>query len=110
MEKPAGYVMNRANLESGLHSATIVARSVDVPSIAEDITYTISLIGFDAVEFEGVKPQVSARWSSVDPTLKLIPFEIGRTVSVHVIRQDISIDMHIETAEIPSFGPCGGAS
>lgn len=100
--------MNIANLESGLHSATIIARSVAVPSLAGAISYTISLIGFDAVEFEGVKPQDAARWSSADPTLDLIPFEVGRTVAVHVIRQDATILVYLETAEIPDFGPCEG--
>ena len=102
--------MNLANIESGLHSATITARSVGAPSLAGAITYTISLIGFDAVEFEGVVPQAAARWSSADPTLELIPFQIGRIVSVHVISQDSVTEVHLETVEIPSFGPCDGDS
>lgn len=102
-------------LKSGLYSGTITARSASAPSPASSITYTVAINEFgQSVTFAGVSPQASSRWSSYIPsdgeTVNLIPFEVGRMVSVHIIRLGSSVQATINDAEFPEFGPCDGAA
>lgn len=98
-------------LQTGVYTARIIARSVGVPSPADAITYTVGVnIGSGVVEFQDVSPQDSARWSSYMPTIgdppKLIPFKIGRLVTLHVQVTGAQTQMFIGDAEIPEFDGC----
>lgn len=99
-------------LKSGLaYTGTVTARSASEPSPADALTYTVVIDAFgQSIPFEGVSPQPSARWSSYMPTggevPNLIPFEIGRMVTVHLTQQGPNYRAVINDAEIPEFGPC----
>jgi len=97
--------------KSGVYSATVVSRSVNVPSPADAITYGVAVrIDGQTVEFNGVKPQASARWSYYIPddgeVVNLVPFEIGRIVTLHLFVQGTTKRMYIGDAEFPEFKGC----
>ena len=100
--------MNTNDIQSGMYSGIITARSVDDPSPADAITYTVVINALDALELENVTPQESARWSAFDDSLNLVPFEVGFVVGVHLIVMESEIQVYIADREFPESGACEG--
>lgn len=102
--------MTRSFEESGVYVGKIVERSVEEPSHADDIYYTIEiLMDTGVVRFEGVIPQKESRWSEV-AELDLTPFAIGQRVVVGVSRFGSEEYIDIMTEEKPHMGPCSEVS
>lgn len=105
--------MRVSSIQSGLYTGYILARSVDVPSPADDIKYTVGInIASGVIEFENVVPQDDARWSSYMPADMggelpfLNPFPVGHRVPLHIERQGETLTVYIDRGEIPAFGGC----
>lgn len=99
---------------SRLVIGVITARSVDVPSLADAIFYTVEVDdGAGQPEsYANTVPQQAARWSTFDPTLELVPFEVGQRVMVGITTSGSSQYTEIMQSELPKRGPCkesGGA-
>ena len=105
--------MKISTIQSGLYTGYILSSSVEVPSAAADITYTVGInIANGVVEFENVAPQEAARWSAYMPVgtngevPQLYPFPVGHRVPLHVERQGETLTVYIDRGEIPAFGDC----
>ena len=97
--------MNSYKLNPGIYSAIIIDRSTDDPG--RNITYDVALaIGKGEVTIQNVAPQAELRWSTIDPTLDLVPFPIGTRVTVHISPNGAGSDVLIETSELPYIGEC----
>lgn len=101
-------------LPNGVYSAIVTERSVDVPSPADAITYTVKVnMESGSVPFPGVSPHPSKRWTSYMPVdvngelPNLNPFPIGTPVILHVQRLGESrAQVFIGEGEVPAFGGC----
>lgn len=101
------------DIPSGIYTGLIIDRSSEVPAVASDLFYTVS-INYEggAVDVPGVAPQESARWTSYMPIddngepPDLYPFPLGHRVPIHVERQGDTLRFWIDRGEIPTFGGC----
>jgi hypothetical protein len=105
--------MSSKQLQSGVYTAMIEASSVAVPSVAEDITYTVAVnVAGGVVRFEGVSPHPSKRWTTYMPlgpngeVPRLNPFPLGAPVVLHVQVVGQKRIMTIGEGEVPAFGGC----
>jgi len=95
----------RDRLKAGVYSGIVIARSSEEPG--RDHTYTVSIdLPGGSVEFEGVAPHPSLRWSTFDPTLNLVPFELATPVVVIARGAEQSLTLTLNTYELPEAGPC----
>jgi hypothetical protein len=100
-----GSGMAKGGIRPGMYVGTVTARSTGEPS--RTITYTVAVQGPNgAIEFQGVQPPDAGRWTSFDPTLRLIPFEVGRDVVVLAKSVAGSIEISLGTFELPDHGAC----
>lgn len=99
-------MMRRSKLHPGTFTGLVKARSGSEP--ARDHLYTIGIQvpGGSEIVFEGVAPDPRKRLSRQEPTLNLVPFELGETVIVHVIGSTNSLSAIIGEGEQPFLGPC----
>jgi hypothetical protein len=106
--------MNIDGIQSGLvHTALITARSVEVPSPADQVFYTISInVEGGSVSFENVQSQPGSRWTDYMPTNpsdelpNVFPFPLGHRVPVHIERRGDEFKLFIDRGEVPEFGGC----
>lgn len=97
----------RSNHESSLFMGLITARSVEVPSPPSAINYSIQVEHEDGVAvFDGVVPQDYFRDFPVD--IDLVPFPVGFSVPVGVIRLGATEVHRIMAGEKPLVGECDG--
>lgn len=95
----------RTNHESSLFVGLILSRSVEEPSPADDIKYTIQVEHEDGVSvFENVVSQDYYRDYPVD--VDLVPFPVGFRVPVGVVRLGATEVHQIMTGEKPDAGEC----
>lgn len=96
--------------ESRVTIGVVVARSVEVPSSPELITYTIEIDeGGNTAQYEGVAPGDSERISSEFPTfeLELVPFRIGQELPVAIRVNGSERRIRIMRGEFPAIEECG---
>jgi len=105
--------MNIDQLQSGVYTAIIVARSVEDPSPADQVSYTIDInVEGGTVSFSNVRSQQGSRWTDympVDPEDEIpnvFPFPLGHRVAVHVERLGDQFNLFIDRGEVPEFGGC----
>ncbi|MBO6739034.1 MAG: hypothetical protein JJ916_04155 [Phycisphaerales bacterium] len=104
--------MNRP-LPNGVYSAIVEARSREVASPAEEITYTVAVnVGSGPVRFPLVSPHPAKRWTNKMPLgpdgeiPMLYPFEIGEPVILHIQGTATRRQIFIGEGEVPAFGGC----
>jgi hypothetical protein len=105
--------MNLNDLEPGLYTGIIVGRSVDVPSPADQVSYTVAInINNSSVSLPDVVPQRGARWTEYMPLgpdgeqPNINPFPLGHRVPIHFDRQGDDFILYIDRGELPAFGGC----
>lgn len=105
--------MNLDELQSGLYTAIVVGRSVDVPSPADAVFYSITInVEGGTVTFDNVRSQPGGRWTDYMPTNpgdelpNVFPFPLGHRVPVHFERQGDEFKLFIDRGEVPEFGGC----
>ena len=106
--------MNIDSLQSGLvYTAIITARSVEEPSAADAVFYSIAInVEGGVVAFDNVRSQDGARWTDympVDPDDEIpniFPFPLGHRVPVHFERMGDNYNIIIDRGEVPEFGGC----
>lgn len=98
--------MGRESIESGVYIGVVTARSVEEPSPAEDIYYTVVVEdGISVYPLIDIVPQRVARWSSYFE-VDLVPFTIGQLVQVGVSRYGGTDRFEIMSEEKPYAGDC----
>lgn len=101
-------------IDTGVYTAWIVSASVAGPAPAAEITYTVAVNTPDGrVEFDGVSPHPSKRWTNFMPVgpngeiPELYPFPDGSPVLLHVVAEsENKTRMWIGEGEVPAFGGC----
>lgn len=85
----------------------VIARSVEVPSPAGEIFYTVEVHEGDIqpVRYANTKPQDYWRLSSVF-AVDLIPFEVGQTVPIGITTSGSTEMVEIMAGELPNAGEC----
>lgn len=95
----------RTNHESSVFMGLITARSVEDPSPPDEINYSIQVEHEDGVTtFDAVVPQEYFRDYPVD--IDLVPFPVGMSVPVGVIRLGATEVHRIMAGERPDVGEC----
>jgi hypothetical protein len=101
-----GRFTNRGQgIRAGVYAGVVTARSSDQPGRNHTYTVSIDLPG-GSVDFEGVAPDESLRWSTFDETLDLVPFRIGTPVMVLARGVPQNLELTLNTYELPFAGPC----
>ena len=93
---------------SRLVIGVITARSVEVPSPADAIFYTVEVDdgAGQPDSYPNTVPQAASRWSTFDPSLELVPFEVGQRVMVGITTSGSNQYTEIMQSELPNRGPC----
>lgn len=87
----------------------VVARSVEVPSPADAIFYTVEVDdGDQPVQYENMVPLDHYRVTIVDPSIDLVPFVVGQRVPVGVSTFGGTEYHDILVGEHGDAGPCEG--
>lgn len=98
-------MFRRPRMSNGVYSAIVKARSSEEPG--QNFSYTV-VIDTEAgeIEMEGVATDPDRRWTTVFPTLNLVPFRVNALVEVHMRGPAHSQEVFITTPELPDAGPC----
>lgn len=100
--------MARSTNESGVYVGLIVARSVEEPSDAALINYSVQVEDdTGVVTHEGIVPPSYYRLSTVFE-VDLVPFEIGQRVPIGISRFGSTEYIDILAGELPNAGDCNG--
>ncbi len=98
--------MARSFHESSGFIGLVIARSVDVPSPPDDISYTIQIEDDTGVHvLEDIVPQAYFRDYPVE--VDLVPFEVGMYLPMGISRQGATETINIMAGERLDVGECG---
>lgn len=98
--------MSRSSHESGVFVGLVIARSVEEPSDAALINYSIQVEDdTGVVVHEGIVPLDHYRLSTVFD-VDLVPFEVGQRVPIGVSRFGATEYIDILAGELPNAGDC----
>lgn len=98
--------MARSMHSSSLFLGLVTARSVEVPSDAALIFYSVQVEEEDGVVvYDNIVPQDHYRLSSVFD-MDLIPFKVGQELLIGISRAGATDSVFIMSGELPNAGPC----